>query len=45
MYHLEKRPKIYDLVISLGGKEVFPDTVKDIVSNLDDLSEVNSNWF
>ena len=45
MYHLEQRPRIFDLVISLGGKEVFPDTIKDIVKNMGDLSEVNSNWF
>ncbi len=45
MYHLEQRPRIYDLVISLGGKEVFPDTVKDIVKNMGELSDVNSNWF
>lgn len=45
MYHLEKRPRIYDLVVSLGGKEVFPDTVRDIVKNMGELSEVNSNWF
>jgi pyruvate/2-oxoacid:ferredoxin oxidoreductase alpha subunit len=45
MYHLVKRPKIFDLVISLGGKEVFPDTVKEIVNSIDGLSEINSNWF
>ena len=45
MYHLEQRPRIFDLVISLGGKEVFPDTIKDIVKNMGELSEVNSNWF
>ena len=45
LYHLEVRPRIFDVIISLGGKEVFPETVEDVVKNMEELSEVNSNWF
>lgn len=44
-YHLEKRPRIVDVVISLGGKEVFPDTVQEVVEQAGELSEKSSNWF
>ncbi|MBS3755743.1 MAG: pyruvate ferredoxin oxidoreductase [Desulfobacterales bacterium] len=44
-YHLDKRPGILDVVISLGGKEVFPETVAEVVGQADQLSEENSNWF
>lgn len=45
LYHLDSPPRIFDVVISLGGKEVFPETVIDVVHNRNDLSFVNSNWF
>ena len=45
LYHLDHRPRIFDVVISLGGKEVFPETVIDVVRTMDSLSPVNSNWF
>ncbi|MCF8105163.1 MAG: pyruvate ferredoxin oxidoreductase [Desulfohalobiaceae bacterium] len=45
LYHLETRPRIFDVIISLGGKEVFPETVEDVVANMAELSTVNSNWF
>jgi pyruvate ferredoxin oxidoreductase alpha subunit len=28
-------PEIYDVIVSLGGKDVFPETLTDIVTNLD----------
>ncbi len=45
LYHLESRPRIFDVIISLGGKEVFPETVIDVVQGMGGLSPVNSNWF
>ena len=45
LYHLEDRPRVFDVIISLGGKEVFPETVIDVVHTRADLSPVNSNWF
>lgn len=44
-YHLKNRPSIVDVVISLGGKEVFPETVEEVVRGADQLSEETSNWF
>ncbi|MFO7840225.1 MAG: pyruvate ferredoxin oxidoreductase, partial [Desulfosalsimonadaceae bacterium] len=38
-YHLQKRPAVFDVVISLGGKEVFPETVEEVVNQADQLSE------
>ncbi|MFW6055050.1 MAG: pyruvate ferredoxin oxidoreductase [Thermodesulfobacteriota bacterium] len=45
LYHLEARPRIFDVIISLGGKEVFPETVEGVVADMGELSTVNSNWF
>ncbi|MDY6820844.1 MAG: pyruvate ferredoxin oxidoreductase [Deferribacterota bacterium] len=44
LYNVTKRPAIYDVVISLGGKEVFPGEIKNIIKNLHDLSEEETNW-
>jgi len=44
-YHLKDRPGVFDVVISLGGKEVFPETVAEVVDQADELSEETSNWF
>ena len=44
-YHLKNRPAVFDVVISLGGKEVFPETVAEVVNQADQLSEETSNWF
>ena len=45
LYHLSHKPQVFDLILSLGGKEVFPETIEDIVSQQDNLSPVDSNWF
>jgi pyruvate/2-oxoacid:ferredoxin oxidoreductase alpha subunit len=45
LYHLDKRPRILDVIVSLGGKEVFPETVQEVVGQADELSEETSNWF
>jgi pyruvate ferredoxin oxidoreductase alpha subunit len=34
LYDAQNRPEIYDLVVSLGGKEVFPDTLIYIVEQI-----------
>lgn len=35
---------IYDIVISLGGKEVYPETIVNLVLNKDKLSQTDTNW-
>ena len=45
LYHVDNAPMIYDVVASLGGKEVFPSTIREIVDNVDELSPHDSNWF
>jgi pyruvate ferredoxin oxidoreductase alpha subunit len=45
LYHLPHKPQVIDLILSLGGKEVFPETIEDIVAKNEDLSLVDSNWF
>ncbi|MFP4213197.1 MAG: pyruvate ferredoxin oxidoreductase [Desulfohalobiaceae bacterium] len=44
-YHLNPRPRIYDVVLSLGGKEIFPETISELLEQKEQLSEMNSNWF
>jgi pyruvate/2-oxoacid:ferredoxin oxidoreductase alpha subunit len=44
LYDLPKRPVINDVMISLGGKEVFPETISEIVRNRDKLSASECNW-
>ncbi len=44
LYHLPDRPIINDVMISLGGKEVFPETISDIIKNREQLSETECNW-
>jgi len=44
LYDLEKRPLIKDVMISLGGKEVFPETIMNIVRNRAQLSSSECNW-
>ena len=45
LYHLGQRPEVIDVILSLGGKEVFPETIEDLVNHHKDLSPVDSNWF
>ncbi len=35
LYNLENRAQIYDVIVSLGGKEVFPDTLINIVEQIE----------
>ncbi|MEA3347551.1 MAG: transketolase C-terminal domain-containing protein [Pseudomonadota bacterium] len=44
LYHLPQRPLINDVMISLGGKEVFPETIAEVVKNRDQLSAIDCNW-
>ncbi len=44
LYNLSQRPLINDVMISLGGKEVFPETIVEVVKNQEQLSSVECNW-
>ncbi|NPA24673.1 MAG: pyruvate ferredoxin oxidoreductase [Deltaproteobacteria bacterium] len=44
LYNLDRRPVINDVIISLGGREVFPETIMDIVKRRKELSPTASNW-
>ena len=44
LYNLPQRPVINDILISLGGKEVFPETIAKVVENRNQLSEIDCNW-
>ncbi|MBN2809248.1 MAG: pyruvate ferredoxin oxidoreductase [Deltaproteobacteria bacterium] len=44
LYHLEQRPLVNDVMISLGGKEVFPETIAAVIENREELSSVDCNW-
>ena len=44
LYDLAERPVINDVMISLGGKEVFPETICEIVRKRDKLSASECNW-
>jgi pyruvate/2-oxoacid:ferredoxin oxidoreductase alpha subunit len=45
LYDHDPKPKVFDLILSLGGKEIFPETIEEIVAKQQDLSPVDSNWF
>ncbi|MCK5914833.1 MAG: pyruvate ferredoxin oxidoreductase, partial [Deltaproteobacteria bacterium] len=44
LYALPERPVINDVMISLGGKEVFPETIIKVINNRELLSDTESNW-
>ncbi len=44
LYTLDRRPVINDVIISLGGREVFPETIMEIVKRRRELSPTTSNW-
>lgn len=44
MYGLQNGPIIYDVIVSLGGKEVSPETVIQVLEHMDELSPEKSNW-
>ena len=43
-YNMRENVKIYDVIISIGGKEIYPETVVDIVLAKDKLSFEDSIW-
>lgn len=45
LYQDGDHPRIFDVIISLGGKEVFPETVVEVFDKMNSLSDINSNWF
>ncbi|MCK5540580.1 MAG: pyruvate ferredoxin oxidoreductase [Deltaproteobacteria bacterium] len=44
LYNLPQRPVVNDVIISLGGKEVFPETIAEVVENREKLSSIDCNW-
>ncbi|MBN2333222.1 MAG: pyruvate ferredoxin oxidoreductase [Deltaproteobacteria bacterium] len=43
-YREDCRPQIHDVIISLGGKEVFPATIREIALRAAELSPTESIW-
>ncbi len=43
-YYSNKRPKIYDVIISLGGKDVFVEDIINLVKNTDKLPTDKIIW-
>jgi len=35
LYNTDDKPRIYDVIISLGGKEVFPETLMEICEDIE----------
>ena len=44
LYNLPQRPLINDVMISLGGKEVFPETIIEMIKEKEQLSSIDCNW-
>ena len=44
LYNLPERPIVNDVMISLGGKEVFPETIIEIINRRELLSDTECNW-
>ena len=45
LYNMPESPEVIDVIVSLGGKEIFPETIRDLVLEADQLSKTESNWF
>jgi len=45
LFAMQDRPAVIDVIASLGGREIFPETVRELVVQADQLSETDSNWF
>lgn len=45
LYNMPGSPEVIDVIVSLGGKEIFPETIRDLVLDADQLSKTESNWF
>ena len=43
-YYEDKKPVLYDYVLSLGGKEVFVENIVDLANNLDNLDKFKILW-
>ena len=44
LYNSDIKPFVYDIVISLGGREVYPETIIDLLSKKKKLSPMATNW-
>jgi pyruvate/2-oxoacid:ferredoxin oxidoreductase alpha subunit len=44
LYNTQVTPKVYDIVISLGGKEVYPETIMNLIEEKDKLQDNATNW-
>ncbi len=44
LYDLPEHPIVNDVMISLGGKEVFPETIVKVVNDREQLSATEPNW-
>ena len=44
LYEEDERPAIHDVIISLGGKEVFPEVIEQIAMRAEELSPTESVW-
>ncbi|MEF8943695.1 MAG: transketolase C-terminal domain-containing protein [Desulfohalobiaceae bacterium] len=45
LFTMPDAPSVIDVIASLGGKEIFPETIRELVLEADQLSERESNWF
>ncbi len=43
-YYSEKKPDIYDYIISLGGKDVFVEDIINLAENIDNLDKYKILW-
>ncbi len=43
-YYEDKKPEIYDYILSLGGKEVFEKNIVDLASDVDKLDKYKILW-
>ena len=44
LYEEDERPAIHDVIISLGGKEVFPEIIEQIAMRAEELSASETIW-
>jgi pyruvate/2-oxoacid:ferredoxin oxidoreductase alpha subunit len=44
LYNIAQRPLIYDTVITLGGREVYPETIINVLHEKEKLSIGETNW-
>jgi len=44
LFQEENRPTVHDVIVSLGGKEVFPEMIEQIARRAGELSPMESIW-